>query len=63
MISKERFLKLLKEGATIYSEQFKEDIELIKVLEFEFLSGFVWCIYGDRELIINLDRLFEKEKN
>lgn len=62
MISKERLEELIEQGATVYSEQFRENIELSKCIQWEFFkSGFVWCIYKDRELIINLERLFEKE--
>jgi hypothetical protein len=62
MITKERLQELIEQGATIWSEQFREKFLLKDFTNIDFYNGFVSCFYKNRELIINLNKVFETQE-
>lgn len=63
MITKERLEELIEQGATIWSEQFREKFLLKDFTNIDFFdNGFVSCFYNNRELIINLNKVFETQE-
>ena len=62
VIEKGRLEELIEQEATIWSEQFREKFLLKDFTNIDFYNGFVSCFYNNRELIINLNKVFETQE-